>query len=339
MSLLRRRRMYVLDADIRVMSATTDNLAAMDDAEITTTTPAGPPSAPRRSGVPAVVRALRPKQWVKNLLVFAAPLAAGRVLEPAVVRSTLLALVAFIGISAFVYLVNDTRDAEDDRQHPTKRFRPIAAGELSAPVALAMAAVCLVGSLALGFWTSTALGFVLVVYAVLQLGYTLWLKHRPIVDLAIVAMGFLLRALAGGVASGIMISQWFLLVASFGSLFMVAGKRYSELVQLGPEAGTRPSLAAYSANYLRFVWASSATLVVTFYSLWAFDQRTRIFLNVPWTAVSIAPFTLAILSYARDIDRGEAGEPENVVLHDPVLIILGVLWLITTGLAVLTRPA
>lgn len=310
----------------------------MDDTADSATAPGDVPEPPQRSRVPAVIRALRPKQWVKNLLVFAAPLAAGRVLQPSVLTSTLLALVAFIGVSAFVYLVNDARDAEDDRQHPTKRLRPIAAGELSVPVALVIAAVCLVGSLALGFWTSTTLGFVLVVYVVLQLGYTMWLKHRPIVDLAIVALGFLLRALAGGVASGIMISQWFLLVASFGSLFMVAGKRYSELVQLGPAAGTRPSLAAYSADYLRFVWASSATLVVTFYSLWAFDQRTRVLWNVPWTAVSIAPFTLAILSYARDIDRGEAGEPENVVLHDPVLIVLGVLWLASTGLAVLTRP-
>jgi decaprenyl-phosphate phosphoribosyltransferase len=313
----------------------------MDDVDAhKMTDPVGTPEEPRRrSRVPAVVRALRPKQWIKNLLVFAAPLAAGRVFGPAVLRDTVLALVSFILISSFVYLVNDSRDADDDRQHPTKRFRPIAAGELSIPVALVLATVCLVASLVLGFWTAPALGVVLVVYAVLQLGYTMWFKHRPIVDLAIVAMGFLLRALAGGVASGIPISQWFLLVASFGSLFMVAGKRYSELVQLGADAGTRPSLAAYSANYLRFVWAFSATLVVTFYSLWAFDQRTKVFWGVPWTAVSIAPFTLAILSYARDIDRGEAGEPENVVLHDPVLIILGVLWLITTGLAVLTRPA
>ena len=314
----------------------------MDSADlhaVTTPEPHEAPVAHRHSRLPAVVRALRPKQWIKNLLVFAAPLAAGRVFDPAVLPDTLLALVAFIGISSFVYLVNDSRDAAEDRQHPTKRFRPIAAGELSVRWALVLAAVCLAASLALGFWTSPGLGVVLVVYAVLQLGYTLWLKHRPIVDLTIVAMGFLLRALAGGVASGIPLSQWFLLVASFGSLFMVAGKRYSELVQLGADAGTRPSLAAYSANYLRFVWAFAATLVVTFYSLWAFDQRTKVLWNVPWTAVSIAPFTLAILSYARNIDRGEAGEPENVVLHDPVLIILCVLWLITTGLAVLTRPA
>lgn len=296
-------------------------------------------SAPRHSGVPAVIRALRPKQWVKNVLVFAAPLASGRLLEWPVLRGTLLSLVAFILVSAFVYLVNDTRDLAEDRQHPTKRFRPIAAGEVSVPLALVLAAVCLVGGLGVGFWTSRMLGVVLVVYAVLQFTYSLWFKHRPIVDLALVALGFLLRALAGGVASGIPFSQWFLLVASFGSLFMVAGKRYSELVQLGSEAGTRPSLAAYSPDYLRFVWAASATLVITFYGLWAFDQRGQGLWTAPWPAISIAPFTLAILSYARDIDRGEAGEPENVVLHDPMLMVLGFLWVVSVVLAVVVRPA
>jgi decaprenyl-phosphate phosphoribosyltransferase len=298
------------------------------------------PESPRRpSRVPAIIRALRPKQWVKNILVFAAPLASGRLLEWPVLRGTLLSLVAFILVSAFVYLVNDTRDLAEDRQHPTKQYRPIAAGEVSVPVALVLSVICLAAGLAIGFWTSSMLGVVLVVYAVLQFTYSLWFKHRPIVDLALVALGFLLRALAGGVASGIPFSQWFLLVASFGSLFMVAGKRYSELVQLGSEAGTRPSLAAYSPDYLRFVWAASATLVVTFYSLWAFDQRGQGFWTAPWPAISIAPFTLAILSYARDIDRGEAGEPENVVLHDPMLLILGLLWVASVVLAVVVRPA
>ena len=294
--------------------------------------------ARRRSRVPAVIRALRPKQWVKNVLVFAAPLASGRLLEWPVLRGTLLSLLAFVLVSAFVYLVNDSRDLAEDRQHPTKRFRPIAAGEVSVPVALVLATVCLAGGLTVGFMTSTMLGIVLVVYAVLQVTYSIWFKHRPIIDLALVALGFLLRALAGGVASSIPFSQWFLLVASFGSLFMVAGKRYSELVQLGSEAGTRPSLASYSPDYLRFVWAASATLVITFYSLWAFDQRGSGLWTAPWPAISIAPFTLAILSYARDIDRGEAGEPENVVLHDPMLLALGVLWVASVVLAVVVRP-
>lgn len=288
--------------------------------------------APRHR-LPAIVRALRPKQWVKNVLVFSAPLAAGQLLHWGVLRSTLGALVAFALVSSAVYLQNDARDVEEDRQHPRKRFRPIAAGELSIPAALVMCGVVFVAGAALGFWINPALAAVLVVYAVMQVGYTAALKHQPVLDLAIVALGFLLRAIAGGVASGIPLSQWFLLVASFGSLFMVAGKRYSEIVQLGAEAGTRPSLASYTPGYLRFVWTAAAVLVIAFYSLWAFDQRHLGVWGVPWTWVSIAPFTLAILSYARQIDSGEAGEPESAI-HDPVLLVLGALWLVTTGIAV-----
>ena len=168
---------------------------------------------------------MRPKQWVKNVLVFSAPLASGQLFRWEVLRPTLLALVAFALVSSAVYLLNDARDVDEDRQHPRKRHRPIAAGELSIPAAMVLCAATFAAGVALGFVTTPALGAVLVTYAVIQVGYTTVLKHQPIIDLAIVAFGFLLRAMAGGVASDIPLSQWFLLVASFGSLFMVAGKR------------------------------------------------------------------------------------------------------------------
>ncbi len=290
--------------------------------------------APRRSRIPAPLRAMRPKQWVKNVLVFAAPVAAGYVLRPQVLVSSLLAFVAFCAISASVYLVNDVRDVESDRQHPTKRRRPIAAGELSPTTALVMAGVLLVIALAIAFSTATLLGVVVAFYWVLQLAYSLLAKHQPIIDLAVVASGFLLRAVAGGVASGIPLSQWFLLVASFGSLFMVAGKRYSEMIQLGPDAGTRASLERYTPTYLRFVWTMSAALVVMAYSLWAFDQRTSggQWGGIAWAQVSIAPFTLAMMRYAYEIDRGQAGEPEEVVLGDRTLQLLGLAWAIPVAL-------
>lgn len=288
----------------------------------------------RPSRVPPAVRAVRPRQWVKNLLVASAPLAAGRLLEPPVLARVGLAFVAFCLISSTVYLVNDVRDVAEDRLHPRKRFRPIAAGELSAALALTMAAVTGAAGLAIGFETSTALGVVLVVYLALQLLYSLALKHLPVVDLAMVAGGFLLRAIAGGVAADIPLSQWFLLVASFGSLFMVAGKRYSELRSIGAEAGTRRSLDRYSESYLRFMWVLAAVLVVISYSLWAFENPGQGRFGVPWTAVSIAPFTLGLLQYALEVDAGQAGEPEEVVLHDHVLQGLGVVWLVTISIAV-----
>jgi decaprenyl-phosphate phosphoribosyltransferase len=290
--------------------------------------------AVRRSRVPATVRAVRPRQWVKNLLVLAAPLAAGRLFEPAVIKGTALAFVAFCLISAAVYLINDVRDVAEDRQHPTKRFRPIAAGELKPATALVLAAVLGVCGLALGFVVSMPLGVTMAVYVALQLLYSAYLKHLPVVDLAMVASAFLLRAIAGGVATGIPLSQWFLLVAAFGSFFMVAGKRYSEMKALGGEAGTRRSLTRYSESYLRFAWMMAAVMVLISYSLWAFENRGSGALGVPWTAISIAPFTLGLLQYALEVDAGTADEPEEVVLNDRVLQGLGVVWVAVISAAV-----
>lgn len=277
---------------------------------------------------------MRPRQWVKNLLVLAAPLAAGRLFEPAVIKTAALGFVAFCLVSALVYLVNDVRDVEEDRQHPTKRFRPIASGELKPTTALVLAAVVGVCGLALGFFVSVPLGITLVVYVALQLLYSAYLKHLPVVDLAMVASAYLLRAIAGGVATGIPLSQWFLLVAAFGSFFMVSGKRYSEMKSLGSEAGTRRSLTRYSESYLRFAWMMAAVMVLISYSLWAFQNPGGGALGVPWTAISIAPFTLALLQYALEVDAGTAGEPEEVVLNDRVLQGLGLVWLAVISIAV-----
>jgi decaprenyl-phosphate phosphoribosyltransferase len=285
-------------------------------------------------GVSALVRAARPRQWVKNLLVVAAPLAAGVVDDPDALRAIGAAFVAFTLAASAVYLLNDVRDVEDDRRHPTKRRRPIAAGELSPRVALVAAALGAAASIALGFAVDTDLGVTLVVYLVIQVAYAVWLKDQPVVDLAIVSGGFLLRAIAGGVAVDVPLSQWFLLVASFGSLFMVAGKRYSELHSLGSEGGTRRTLQLYSESYLRFVWSLAAAVTITAYSLWAFEIAGDSGVN--WQAISIAPFVMGLLRYAVDVDRGLAGEPEEAVLRDPVLQVIAASWLILFAIGVYT---
>ena len=291
--------------------------------------------AVRSSRLPAQLRAMRPRQWVKNVLVAAAPLAAGRLFESQVLVDVALAFVAFCLVSATVYLLNDVSDVEEDRLHPRKRLRPIASGELSIPSAVVIAAIVGTLGFGIGFYTSIGLGITLAVYLILQLLYSAFLKHLPVVDLAMVASGFLLRAIAGGVAADIPLSQWFLLVASFGSFFMVAGKRYSEMKALGADAGTRRSLSRYSESYLRFAWMLAAVMVLISYSLWAFENRDgQPFLGVPWTAISIAPFTLGLLQYALEVDSGNAGEPEEVVLHDRVLQGIGLVWLVVIFIAV-----
>ncbi|MDR1432332.1 MAG: decaprenyl-phosphate phosphoribosyltransferase [Propionibacteriaceae bacterium] len=289
---------------------------------------------PKKSRLPAWLRALRPKQWVKNILVFTAPLAAGRLTDLPVLGACALAFATFCLISSSVYLINDVRDAEADRQHPRKRFRPIAAKELAVKPALALAALLGLAALGLAWMVAPLLFVTIAFYWVLQIGYSIFLKHQPILDLAVVAAGFLLRAVAGGVASGVPLSQWFLLVASFGSLFMVAGKRYSELKTLGGELGTRPSLGSYSLSYLNMVWMVSVAVVIVCYGLWAFEQRGSQLWGVAWNAISIAPFTLAILRYAMAIDAGRAGEPEEVVMSDRVLQALAALWIAPVAISV-----
>ena len=217
---------------------------------------------------------MRPRQWVKNVLVATAPLAAGQLFAASVLGEVGLAFVAFCLVSATVYLINDIRDvdggpAASAQALPADRRRRAQSPDRACVLAVVTGAL----GLALGFLVAVPLGITLVVYLGLQILYSAFLKHLPVVDLAMVASGFLLRAIAGGVATGIPLSQWFLLVAAFGSFFMVAGKRYSEMKAIGGEAGTRRSLTRYSESYLRFAWMLAAVMVLISYSLWAFENR------------------------------------------------------------------
>ncbi|AHK27697.1 hypothetical protein OPAG_06409 [Rhodococcus opacus PD630] len=289
----------------------------------------GPPT----SLAAGIVKAVRPRQWVKNVLVLAAPVAAGTATESDVLLPVALAFVVFCMAASGIYLVNDAMDVEADRAHPTKRFRPIAAGVLPVNLAFGMAVVLLGGSIALSFLANWQLAVVMAVYIGIQLAYCFGLKHQAVLDICIVSSGFLLRAIAGGVAAEIALSQWFLLVMAFGSLFMAAGKRYAEL-QLAERTGAkiRKSLENYTTTYLRFVWTLSATAVVLCYGLWAFQQDDLKATN--WYAISMVPFTIAILRYAVDVDGGEAGEPEEIALGDRVLQLLAIAWIGVVGVAV-----
>jgi decaprenyl-phosphate phosphoribosyltransferase len=282
---------------------------------------------------------MRPHQWTKNALVVAVPLASGKLFDVSVLLPTLGAFVAFCLAASATYLINDTVDVESDRAHPTKRNRPIASGALSPRVAVIAAVVLFAAAVALGTVISPGLGAVVAAYIIVTLSYSLRLKHEPVVELVFVSLGFLLRAIAGGVASGIPISSWFLIVAGFGSLFMATGKRSSELDSVlassdQSRASTRRVLARYSPTYLRFVWGLAATITVAAYCLWAFEVA-ELSTSVPWAEISIVPFVMAILRYAVDIDSHSAGAPDEVVISDRVLLALGGLWVITFALGAL----
>jgi len=292
----------------------------------------GPPS----NLVSGVIKAIRPRQWLKNVLVLAAPVAAlggnAHYNYRDVAIEVLIAFVAMSLAASSIYLVNDARDVEADRQHPTKRFRPIAAGVVPEWLAYTLAVVLALAALGISWLATPNLTLVVAIYIVVQLAYCFGLKHQAVLDICIVSSGFLIRAIAGGVAANILLSQWFLLVMAFGSLFMAAGKRYAEM-QLAERTGAkiRKSLESYTSTYLRFVWTLSATVMIVCYSLWAFERDGA---NASWYAVTIVPITIAMLRYAVDVDGGLAGEPEEIALKDRVLQLLFLAWIGTIGAAV-----
>lgn len=301
----------------------------------------GSASAPARRERPGglaggLLRTARPRQWVKNLLVLAAPAAAGRLGSPAVLGSLAMVFALFTCAAAGVYLVNDALDAESDRAHPDKCRRPVASGRVPVPVAFVLgAALVTLAPVAAALLCNPATAAAIATYAVLQLLYCVSLKHVLVVDLATVTAGFLLRAMAGALAAGVALSGWFLVTAGFGALFIVSAKRYSELILMEGSAGaSRALLTSYTTGYLRFVWQMAAGVAVLSYCLWAMEAPPDTSGLLPWRRLSMAPLVLGVLRYAVFADRGTAGAPEDVLLRDRPLLVTGLVWAMVYGLAV-----
>jgi decaprenyl-phosphate phosphoribosyltransferase len=284
--------------------------------------PAGRPRALIRS----LIGTARPRQWIKNVLVFAAPATAGVLLEPSGLLKASAAFVAFCLASSAMYFVNDVNDRSRDSAHPTKMLRPVATGDLSprdawlAAFALILAAVALAVAAA-----GIPLTAAVMAYLVLTTAYTFWLKNVVLVDVVAVAATYVVRAAAGGLAVGVYLSSWFLLVACFGALFVVIGRRFAEFRALeGSRGNHRRTLDDYSEPLLRSMLTSSSTVTITAYCLWAFEgQGSR---NV-LAALSIIPFVLGIYRYAMLGEAGSGGSPEDVFLQDRFLQLTCILWL------------
>lgn len=293
-------------------------------------------SVRRRGPARALLVESRPKQWTKNLLVFAAPGAAGVLGTTSDLLAACGAFVAFSLAASATYLVNDAHDVEADRAHATKRHRPIAAGELSVPAALVAAAIAAIGALALSVAIRPQLALVVVGYVALTTAYSSVLKHIVILDVVALASGFVLRAVAGAVATDVPISNWFFIVTSFGSLFMAVGKRHAEVLSLGAEAGShRKVLDGYTPEFLAYLRSVSSGVVLVAYCLWAFERADLTDASVPWYQASIVPFATAILRYAQLLEAGEGGAPEDLVLRDRMLLLAGAAWAVLFGLGVL----
>lgn len=274
----------------------------------------------------ALLRAVRPRQWVKNVLVLAAPGAAGVLSHAHIAGECALAFVCFCMISSATYLLNDVHDRHEDARHPRRRSRPIASGEVSVRLAVTLAVALMVGGLGLAFAVRPALAGVAAGYLALTGSYTMWWRSVAVADIAAIAGGFVLRALAGGAATAVPLSRWFVLVTSFGALFLVAGKRYSELRESENGAHQRASLRAYSAEYLRMVIGVCAAITVTSYCLWAFQRPHGDQLS--WFELTIIPFVLWLLRYALLIDGGAGHTPEELILSDRFLLSMSAAWVV-----------
>lgn len=282
----------------------------------------------------AVVREARPKQWLKNVLVFAAPAALGDISTDLVVRSAVV-FIAFCMTASGTYYWNDIKDVEADRAHPTKRSRPIASGAVPLGVARVIGTLLLLGGPLLAFAVRPEAGGVVGLYAVLTVGYSVSWKHIALLDLALVASGFVLRAMAGAAGTDTRMSSWFVMCTSFGSFFIVAGKRFAELLEMGDNATvTRRSLSAYSVPYLRQLLSVSCTATVVSYCLWAFENGETAGGAVPWHGLSIVPMVLALLRYMMVLEKGGGGAPEEVFTRDRSLQLYGLAWVVVYALGV-----
>lgn len=288
----------------------------------------------KRSTLAQFISLARPKQWLKNSLLLAAPAAAGKITEIHYLSLAVLATITFSLGASGLYMINDAKDVESDRRHPTKKNRPIAAGAIAPKTAIFVGTAIIFISLAISLAINGPFFLAILTYIVITISYTYWLKNEPVLDISIVSFGFLLRAIAGGLATNLPLSVWFLTVAAFGSLFMVSGKRYAEVKTMGDDAiDHKKVLGEYSSEYLNYVRSMASAVAIAGYGLWTFEgfasRPGQIFVQL-----SGIPFVIAILIYALEADRGLAGSPEEVILGDRRLQIFGAIWALLVAIGI-----
>ncbi len=277
-----------------------------------------------------ILLTMRPRQWTKNLILFAGIVFAQKLDESIYLLRTSGAFILFCLVSGIIYIFNDVMDVEEDRIHPRKKFRPIASGRLSIPAALSFALSGAVLGIVLSFMLGHMFGICILVYFAMMLLYTRFLKHLVILDILVISMGFVLRAYAGAVANpGVLVSPWLLACTLFLALFLSICKRMNEIELLETSANThRKVLSEYSIAFLNQMMAIVTSTTVVAYALYCVSEETIRKFHTKAMILTF-PFVLyGILRYLYLVYRkGEGGEPENILLKDRPLIINIILWL------------
>jgi len=306
-------------------------------------TPATGPSSDggerRGSAVVHFLRTIRPEQWTKNLVVFAGLLFARELFNPVAVGRAATAFLVFCLLSGVVYVFNDITDRDADRQHPVKRFRPVASGAISPGLAGGIAAVLAIGALSMAFLLSLAFGVVAVSYLVLQSLYSGLLKHIVILDVLTIAIGFVLRAVAGAVAIDVPISHWLLVVTILLALFLGLSKRRHELVMLVDGAiGHRPILGEYSAYLLDQMISVVTASTLVAYIFYCISPETSQKFGTELLGLTI-PFPLyGIFRYLYLVHLREGGgSPSQMLINDKPLLVCVALWALAV-VVIVYRP-
>jgi decaprenyl-phosphate phosphoribosyltransferase len=292
------------------------------------------PPVAANPGLPlALLRTARPRQWIKNLLIFAAPTATGALLTPGTAAAAGLAFAAFTLAAIATYFVNDAADVDADRRHPAKGLRPVAAGVLGRRAAVLIGAGTAVTAIVLATAVGWPLTACVVAYLVLTGAYTAGLKHVPVLDVLVVAGGFVLRTAAGAAATRVSVSSWFMLVTLFGALYLVIAKRLGEQTRNPVGPAPRRVLAGYSPSWLQQILTMSLTGTVLAYAAWAFQYLGHD-VALPVLAVSVVPFLAALMRYHLLVTRGDGETPENLLTSDRFLLAAGGLWVACAASAI-----
>jgi 4-hydroxybenzoate polyprenyltransferase len=274
-------------------------------------------------------KAVRPQQWIKNLFVFAPLIFSQNVLHQALVLRAALAFLAFCLISSAVYLLNDLRDIEEDRQHPLKAHRPLASGRLKRSSAVAALAIIAPAGFLVALLVNRSFVFIALGYFALQIAYTLWLKHVVILDVFVVAAGFLIRVVAGGFAIHVYLSSWLLICTTLLALFLAMGKRRHEIVLMeGRAASHRPILKEYNIYLLDQMISVVTASTLLAYCLYTISEETvtkfgtrNLIFTVPFVLYGIFRYLYLIHQ------KAEGGTPESLIIRDKPLLLAIVLWI------------
>ncbi len=269
---------------------------------------------------------LRPHQWLKNLMLFFPPFLGGVMFTPGVLQKGLIPFVAFCLASSATYIFNDLKDAEQDRLHPRKQQRPIASGAVSSARAILLGCVLAIAAILLSLQLPTLFMVWLLAYLGLSVAYSTVLKDQPVFDIFCIASGFVFRLFAGGAAFGVPVSDWLFLSVLLLAIFLSAGKRLGEKGLLGETSGDhRKSLSAYPEGVLEGYMSMSGAAVLVTYTMYVITKHKLVF-TVPLCC-------FGLFRYMMIVKRGESGDPTDSLMKDPVLFVVGLVWVVMVGVS------